>query len=306
MFTNIPNNYSSMWGEIIFEYASTTDSDIVINIYDTQTSDQLGVKKFYSTSSAKINIAPLLFDSIFPSPQLSNTNLVNNPSVGFARIKLEAGGEASDQLTFTYAKEQVTPPAVLSTMPKERMLYSGENDQIVVIAPAGTTISYALHLYPIGSEVSSNPIYGICSTDGGVRLFTIHADQYNGLYGAAKIVFSCDGEEFGTIDYTLSAESSTGYRVAWLSSQGSIEQYTFPIIVSKLRQSSDVVTKSLRSAYGTEDEIEALSELVSSAKVWHADSSGGTYTAIEVLTTEQYIRREGVLMIANIEIQEND
>lgn len=302
MFTNIPNNYASMWGELTFEYSSTTDSDVVINIYETLSDTLLGVKKFYSTSSAKINIAPMLFDTYFPAPQSDPTSGLKVPTNGFVYLRLEAGDESCEERTFTYAKSQIEAPQILTTLPTERILYKGESDTVTVVAPADTYIKYTLYGVPNDSEEYTLLGSGSTPSNRGVREFVTVADDYCQSYSALKVTLSCDSTVLGSVEYSLINEAADGYRVAWVSSLGAIEHYTFPIVVDKIRLSSSATLKNLRSAYGTEAEIEALSEIVSSPKVWRADS----YEQIEVTTEEQYVRREGVLMIANIQIKEYD
>ncbi len=306
MFTNIPNNYSSMWGELIFEYNSSTESDVVINIYDALTSTLLGVKIFYSCSSAKITIAPLIFDSMFPSIEATPITYVNNPISGFPRIVLFTDSTSTEELIFTYSKSAVAAPMFLTTMPLERIIYAGEQDRVVVIAPEDSSISYKIAGTKIGEEESQSIYTGVPNTKGRLKIFTFVASDYAEDYETIEATFFYDQVEIGTVRYSLNSEQSTGYRLAWLSSHGSIEQYTFPIIASKSRLSSGATALSLRSAYGREQEIEALSEIVSAAKVWHFDTEKSIYKEVEVTTTEQYIRQEGALSIINIEVQEYD
>lgn len=303
MFINIPNNFASMWGELNFEYSCTDDTDIVIEIINDVTDETIGVKKFYSSSSAKVNVAPLIFDSMLPEATSRTTSGISLPSTGFPRIRVTADSTSSDTLQFTYATEQVQAPSLLTTLPTNRLLYAGESDQVAVAAPKGTALTYKLYCDPISSGTTQYYSSGYGSIDGGARVFTLNADEFNDKYYSATLIFLSDDEEIDRVNYSLSGDSTPGYRVAWLSTQGSIEHYTFPFVAEQSRLSSGGVTKSLRSAYGTAEQIEALSEIVSSSKVWRVD--GQSYTPIEVVTTEQIISKDGALSIANIKILEN-
>ncbi len=302
MFINIPNNYSSMWGELTFEYNSTLDSDIVITVKDEITEEVVAVKKFYSSTDAKINVAPILFDTMLPTATKMDSG-VTTPTVGFPKISVLAGSDTTDTLTFTYAREAVEPPIVLTTMSSNRLLYPNESDSITVLVAAGATIKSYIEGTPLSEQ--SAPLYAttISSVDGGVRVITINADDYNDEYSALKVILYADDIAFGEINYTLSSDSAPGYRVAWISSMGSIEHYTFPIIEEQVRMSSGATTISLRSAYGTAQEIDALGDIITSPTIWRVTSQD--YTTVELLTTELATRQSGSLTIANIKLSEN-
>ncbi|MFI3285026.1 MAG: hypothetical protein R3Y08_00060 [Rikenellaceae bacterium] len=303
MFINIPDNYSSLWGELIFEYNSTLDTDIVMSVVDEFSGETIAVKKFYSSTDAKINITPLLFETMLPQPYFLSSGAVA-PSVGFPKISVNAGGQSSGELLFTYARKGVEPPIMLTTMPTSRLLARGESDYITLIAPSGTTIKYRIE--GVGLSADSAPLYqnSITSINGGARQIRIVADEYADEYSSIKVTLLSDDQEFGQVNYAFSELCGASYRVAWISSQGSIEHYTFPVVEEQVRLSSGAIEKSLRSAYGTAQEIDALSEIVSSPTVWRATQEG--YTKLELLTTQIATRREGTLTIANVKVVEYD
>ncbi|MFR9503438.1 MAG: hypothetical protein SNH73_03170 [Rikenellaceae bacterium] len=304
MFINTPDNYSSMWGELPFEYNTTDDTDIVVNIYDAGSDELLGVKKFYSSTTAKLDLAPLLFDSMLPVVSAEDEGEVATPTFGFPHIRLEAEESATADLTFTYATSKVEPPLLLTTMPCERLLYSDERDVVVVIAPAGSALSYSLCAEPRDQSASTLSKSGVMASDGGVRSYTLMASDYCIDYTLLTLSFFCDGDLIGEVSYNLIDSAASGYRLAWISSMGSIEHYTFPTVVDRVRMSDGSTKLNLRSAYGLEQEVVALSEIVGAARVWSATLEEG-YSSVEVTTEEQYIRQDGALMVANIQIKEN-
>ncbi len=303
MFINTPNNFASMWEELTFEYSTSSQTDLLFEIIDDVSGETLGVKKFYSTTSAKINIAPLLFEKMLPEASYVTTSGMLLPEVGFPRIRAQVGSDTTSGIYFTYAKEQLEAPEILSSMPLQRALYKGECDQVAVVAEEGTTLSYIISAEPIDESKLALFKSVISSISGGARVFYLNADHYNDTYKSLTFGAYQDGELIGEVNYSLSDQSQAGYRLAWISSRGSIEHYTFPTLTEESYLSSGTTEKTLRSAYGTAQEVEALSEIISSPTVWSV--SGSSYTPIEVETSEISIRKEGTLMIANIKIVEN-
>ncbi len=304
MFINSPNNFASIWNELIFEWQESEPSDILIEIINDRTDESIGVKKFYSSSSAKINIAPMLFKSMMPTASKNSTTGAVNPSTGFPRVVLQVGDTQSPTLYFTYAKEQAEEDMILRTMPANRILYADECDQITMIGAEGELIVFTLRGIEHGQEEYSTIRSYYTSIDGGVRVFHLLASEWVNTYKTISVDCISGTTTLGTITYSLESQAASGYRVAWLSQRGSIEHYTFPIVASSSQLSSGKHSKTLRSAYGTAEEIEAISEIISSPLVWRVEA--GEYTQIEVDTTEQSIQNEGVLAIVNIKILEND
>ncbi len=303
MFINIPNNYSSMWGELTYEYNCTDESDLLIQIEESNTGESLGVKKFYSSNSAKLNISHILFETLLPNAQnLSySDSFITSPN--YPSITLRCGEQSCESRTFSYAREPLFESSVITSMPFERILYKGEYDFINTVAPEGSTVSYQLGGVRI--DDAQEEIFQVGSTisQGQPLQFAIYADAYSEEYYTAFCEISIDGKCIGRYHYALLGEPSNGYRVAWVSSAGSIEHYTFPIVVKDSYNSLAQRTTQLRSAYGTAAEVEALAEIISSPVVWRVE--GMDYSPLEMLTTEQTLRSEGSLMVTNIEVREN-
>ncbi|MFI3264000.1 MAG: hypothetical protein SNG38_00285 [Rikenellaceae bacterium] len=303
MFTNIPNNFSSLWGELPYEYNITDSTNFIIEIIESSSRDILGVKKFYSSSSAKLNLAPLLFETMLPDASQLQFSTTITAACGFPAVALSDTQSESERRTFSYARGDVSPYTFLTSMPGNRLLYDGECDIITLLAPSETTLSYSIS----GIRFSDRETVEISSGDYTFNTDALHhyivAESYSEEYCALYYTLYEEQEAIATYNYTLMADYTSGYRVAWISSMGSIEHYTFPVIEEQSYLSSGATVKTLRSAYGTATEIEALSEILSSPRVWRVDAD--EYTLLEVITTEQQIRCDGALMIATIKVQEN-
>ena len=106
-------------------------------------------------------------------------------------------------------------------------------------------------------------------------------------------------------------------RLAWRSSAGGIEHYTFPVekseSVETIRQRAygaegHLVARTraerrtvLVSAYEPRATLEGLSEVLSSPDVWLAEDDG--YTAVDVVTEKSVLHRHGAVTCLEIEIR---
>lgn len=126
-----------------------------------------------------------------------------------------------------------------------------------------------------------------------------------------------DAGACGSVAYTVIPAFSGAQRLAWRSSAGGIEHYTFPIeksesvettrqraygaeghLVARTRTERRTV---LVSAYEPRAALEGLSEVLSSPDVWLAGDDG--YTAIDVVTEKSVLHRHGAVTCLEIEIR---
>ncbi len=309
MFINIPDNYSSLWGELVYNFAISEPEDLLVEIVNADDDTVIAVKKFYSSSEIKFNIARIIRQNILPYPTKSSTGFALAKS-GFIRVYVRIGDVESSTRSYILAHD--TPavfPATLTTMPECRVLNSGESDSIFVITRSGNlsvaTVKVAARDPSDYNDISTT--FFSSSRFEEFSILTINADDYNENYQSIDVTIDSSSAGGKHIYYTLTppAYAQKGYRVAWLSSEGSIECYTFPLVSDVKRLSDGGLSRTLRSAYGTEEEIEALSEIIYSVKVWHILDDGSS-EEIEVTTNEYPVVVEGTLSIANIEIKERD
>ncbi len=304
MFINIPENYSSLRGELIYDYSISEPEDIVIEVKDSDSGELLGVKKFYSTTSASINVAPIILADIDSREVVTQANF--STGVGYLRsVTLSVGETSSEERTFTISEQEESLLQFVTTMPKARILGAGECDNLLVLSPKYETLAISIALTPIDDqgEVVSWPFatYGN-SLD---KVFTVCADNFNSNYQAAVVTLKSNNETFDEIYYLFSDsdENQGGYRIAWLSKRGSIEFYTLPLVSEVLHKSDGSIERQLRSAYGTREEMEALMGILSSERVWGVVDD--EFAEIEVITTESTLLEAGALQLLNLRIKEN-
>ena len=116
-----------------------------------------------------------------------------------------------------------------------------------------------------------------------------------------------DAGACGSVAYTVIPAFSGARRLAWRSSAGGIEHYTFPVekseSVETIRQRAYGAERRtvLVSAYEPRATLEGLSEVLTSPDVWLAGDDG--YTAVDVVTEKSVLHRHGAVTCLEIEIR---
>ncbi len=307
MFINIPEDYSSMWGELTYHFTISEPRNLLVEIINGKDDSIIAVKKFYSCAEIKFNIAHIIRQNILPEPTSGETGF-SIADLGFINVYVRIDSIVSESRTFILAHERPsTFPTLLTTMPEGRVLHPSESDSLLLITDLGNRSTARLTAVARDTSTHNNYTadYYTLSRNAEFHTFTVNADEFNTDYQSIEVTITTADQGRREIYYTLTPPNlkQNGYRVAWLSKEGSIESYTFPLISNVTQLSNGKIGRSLRSAYGTIKEVEALSEVIHSPRVWHINDDGSK-EAINVTTTQYPKIREGTLSIANIDIEE--
>ena len=312
-FTQSPQPLAPLAGQL--EYTVEHDNTTPIDIRITRTTDEalLGAKRFVATDHAKFDIAPYLRPTIRFVPTTGRTGLYSaKDRVVTAMIEATAeenNGEISatrsEACTFLPCSTTVKDPTWLTTLPASRLIPEGAAEELTLLTFAPQTITVTTrsprqtttHRYPID--------------EAGIHLFRLDTRDFPD----AEILI-VDGGACGRIVYSVCQSPADGVRVAWRSSAGSIEHYTFPVessalfITEKQRAyGTDGHTalvrherrRTLRSALETRAMLEALAEIAASPEVWLVGDE--EYTPIDVAAAQHTVHRHGALSSIEIEIR---
>ena len=303
MFTTYPTSGESLYNQLIYSYESDSTGDIELTVTNSANGSDSYVKKLYDTSSVSINIAPLFrYSSI---PQLSvRTPSIYPASDGYAAVVATCEGNSTSKGIFTLSKQSITTGNLMTSMPLSRLIAVGECDII--------------RIFTAPSEAVLAQLYGkSVDEDGEDELITQYRmiDSHDGVL---ELVFECPDVEYQelsliiyhsstyqTINYTLTKPYNIGenIRLAWLSSAGSIEHHTFPIVKGKSLNRDGSFSYTLLSAYAPDSYIEAIAEIVSSAAVWIVDNE--EYRRVEVESDIAPIKDCGSLSYLELKIKDN-
>ena len=207
--------------------------------------------------------------------------------------------------TFLAASEAVAPPAILTTMPAARLLPDGASDELTLLTAATQSVTVIARSGDTTTAVSY-PVSG-----EGLHLFRLDARDFAGAE-----TLTVDAGACGTIHYTLVAAPADGVRLAWRSSAGSVEAYTFPVETTAAVEATKSRAygpdghiaaarqerrRTLRSAFEVRAVLEALAELTASPEVWLVTPAG--YEAVDVVSERAVVHRHGTLSCLEIEIR---
>ena len=173
-------------------------------------------------------------------------------------------------------------------MPSVRTISPGESDELTLLCDEACTITVTAQAGDSATAESYR------TKSGGVLVFRLDTRDFPDAE-----TLTVDAGKCGSVSYTVVPTVSGGRRLAWRSSAGSIEHYTFPIEKS-------VTAETVKDrAYGTDGHLtavlEALGEITASPEVWLAE--GGGYTPVDVTTPAAVVHRHAAVSCLEIEIR---
>ena len=282
--TKISNDFTPLHHGIIFgiDTESSEPSDLVVEIIESESGEVVATQRLRKVCQAEVNIAPYIERTKGRTPHTSATSILSEAMTAKHHIRI--GEEVSEAITTSVNLEPATVPTLLTTMPFARKIAYGEQDEVLIVAGAGSKI--AAHI-TTNNEESLSLEY---TTASGVAIFTLATKDFGLWADRIEVVLECNGKPLGTLRYTIAPSYKGNTRLAWISEKGSIERYTFPAITSTSRKvertilnalaSREVIESrtelfaTLRSHYEPKATIEALARIISAPKVWIERQNG--------------------------------
>lgn len=288
-FSEIPPQHAPLGGELRYTLAGPDAGGLDIQILDPATRKPFGAKRIAGIAGESFDAAPCIRRSLLFVPTGDGT--------GFRRaqgrtqtvvVEISEGNgiqSASASRTFLATTTSVWAPALLSSMPQQRIIAPGECDELTLFTtgPCAVTIT---------AETADATIAENHQEDGeGLHLFRVDLRDF-----MEAETITVDAGACGIVVYTVDRTPHRGRRLAWRTDAGSIEHYTFPVEKSKRIEvakeqaygpEGHVATKvetevrtALESAFETRPVLESLAEVLSAPQVWLAD--GDHYTPVDV------------------------
>lgn len=317
-FTQIPQQYAPLGSELRYTVTAAAAGRIDLRIIDAGTATLIAAKRFAASARASFDAAPCLRRAIRFSPATGSTGFHVTEGRSIAAV-VEAStttpGEAapatgqtvtSPERTFLACRSAVTAPALLTAMPATRLISPGESDELTLLSDQACVVTVTAQ----GGQTTAVQSYRTKS--GGVLVFRLDTRDF-----PQAGTLTVDAGQCGTVVYTVVPVLSGGRRLAWRSSAGSIEHYTFPIEKSTTVETAKTraygaeghltataLTQrrtTLVSAYETRTVLEALAEITASPDVWLAQ--GDVYTPVDVTTPTAVVHRHAAVSCLEVEIR---
>lgn len=323
-FTQIPRQYAPLGGELRYAVEQAAAGDIDIRIVDAaggngtgdpsvQAGDGtalLGAKRFAATASASFDAAPYLRRRLQFVPATGGTGFHTAAGRTVTAV-VEAAADGTTETvsparTFLPGSQAAEAPCLLTSMPLSRLIPEGACDELTLLSAGACTVTVTAQ----AGDTATAESYRVA--EAGLHLFRLDTRDFPGAES-----LTVDAGPCGVVLYSVIPARQEARRLAWRSSAGSVEHYTFPVVrtttVRSVRQQAygpdgrTVATAEtdrealLVSAYEGPQVLEALAELTASPGVWSVD--GDVYTPADVVTGEAVVQRHGTLSCLEIVVR---
>lgn len=313
-FTQIPPEYAPLSGELRYTVTTQETATLDLRIADAGNGTLIGAKRFAGVTSASFDAAPYLRRTVAFVPTTGSTGFrMADGRTVTAYIEAQAAqatGTAptvhSPLRTFLPCRTNVTAFALLTSMPLVRLISHGESDELTLFSDEAVTVTVT------AQSGTTTTAESYRTATGGLHVFRLDTRDF-----PEAETLTVDAGACGSVAYTVISAPTGARRLAWRSSAGGIEHYTFPVekseSVETIRQRAygaegHLVARTraerrtvLVSAYEPRATLEGLSEVLSSPDVWLAEDDG--YTAVDVVTEKSVLHRHGAVTCLEIEIR---
>ncbi len=301
MFVAIPAELSSFREELVYEYSQNESDDLLFEIELGEDSESREVKKLYNTSSATINIAPIVANAFMSSPASGETG-IETPQCGYGLVSLSCGEYSTEPRYFVAAKGELPEEGVVSTIPTKRVISFAEADEVWIRAQEGSLVSVEL---AVSDELGeSTYLFEHTAEECGFVRFRFNTLDFSPSAMTAQVRVVCGGQEEEVITYTYIPRVRGAVRLAWIGYMGSVEHYTFPASTSVKIMKGGVRRYEVVSNYESHWVVEALSEIISSPKVWMVE--GDDYHEVHLLSEFVELSKNGELSSVEYKFERYD
>ena len=272
---------------------STPTELLTVEIIDTHTGEVIAEQTLRNVTTAKVNIAPYV---VLPSHYESS----DHQTLSFTEIErfsyaIRVNEIESDELVVSINRKEIdSTPAIISSQPFTRHIALGEYDEVMVIADSDSDL-YAEITTNLGESIS---VESYC--ESGIAILSVPTMQLDAATRSFELRIECDGESLQSISYTVTPRRKSAVRLAWLSDEGTIERYSFPISNRTFLSISKRVTSSsdgditaqcsakesitICSRYEPLATITSLAQIAHSPKVWIEEM--GESKSVEVTSSD--------------------
>lgn len=268
---------------------SDTPSDLVVEIINVATDEVLATQLLRGVVTAEVNVAPYLAPFTEYVPDLYGVSGFKEAPTRECAIRV--GDEMSDTLLISTNKSLHPAHTMVTAMPKLRSISRGEIDELLFLGEREDNFAAII-------KTDTNDYIDLdYTTVTGAAILTISPDDFNNDVSSIEVEVSQNGFPLATLRYTLRSQHKGGCRLAWLSEEGSIERYTFPVVTKRVCKADKlhigvgenrrVVRSSLEeefslvSRYEPRATIESLAHIISATRVWIEHPLGHREVAIK-------------------------
>lgn len=290
-------NFTPLNEGIIFSINTENEvpTNLIVEIIDAKSNEIVATQQLHNATTATVNIAPYIacFSGYAPT-SLRQTAFMEAPT---ATYKIRINDIESEAVVVSVNRTKIdTKPTGITALPLSRRITRHANDELMIVSEAGKTI-YAEIVADNGETLHFE-----YTPTTEASILAISPDDFDSVVKTFDVALYCEGEAFCTLHYSITTPLKTATRLAWISDNGTIERYTFPVS-HKAKRSAEkrtittqegVVaarcnakqTTSLCSRFESRATIEALAQIASAPKVWIEQGEGWRLVEVIELQTE--------------------
>ena len=292
-----PSHYSPVTKPVCFEVECSTSQDFEVDIIDDATDTVIGRKSFIATKNCSIDIVPYIYRDFAVEPILSQNCLIQNALQRSYHI--EIGDCISPSVLLSTNRRAVELPTLLTHMPNHRSMSHDECDQLLLFVDSAAPITVECV-----ASTGENVVLEMSSSCGVVDIVATAA-EFSEDVRQLELFITAGSHQFEPITYSIRKHYGEQRRIAWLSSLGSVERYTFPVIAASYRtaerctyRSAEGTTRTatlswrrvekLVSDYECRSLLCSLADVVSGSDAWIIDGDTLLPTIVEDRTMEAH------------------
>lgn len=301
-FTDQPENLSPVDAGLVYSFDTETAEprDVQVSVIEYDSDETVGRLMLCGVTTGSFDIAPYVRRFIDPRPMtIRGTILLEAPC---CRFFVEIDGVRSRLLVLTDNRVEAVAGSWLSTMTEHRRIGNNERDEIRIFCRPDSMLDVC--------AVADNGMATYCemTTETGAAILCLDTRDFPEDSRTLEVRITCNGGYIRSVYYSFVKRYPNDMRLAWVSSVGTVERYTFPIVRSIMRntvRSTVAEADGFRRTAGCETEqcirlvsdyerrgvIEALAEIALSPKVWVEGVKA--HTEVEVLTTASTLYEYG-------------
>lgn len=313
-FTKIPEAHSSFRDKLVYGFDTEAAAhDVELKIINADTGETIAAKRLYGISQGEVDIAPYLRRAVKGQlpPKVDGCGVVECGMQ--CRVKVEADGVMSPVRRFIAARVNLSEPYTpLMTQIAQRTMACDEFDIITWFAHPEIVVEVVVESFGKGNESLTIKPSGV-----GQQAVAVSALDFSNSPTDLRATVWVDGVATTVVEYEIKPNLRGARRVAWLNGSLSPELYTFPLRKSVLIESTrrhmasiwgseaaEVESSNqlkLLSAYEPEKQLNALSEILSSPRVWLVE--GADVKSVELHTERVLLSPTEGMGIIEIDLQ---
>ena len=290
LFSQLPPTYAPIGQPLLCTLSQITAPSVEVQIH-LAPHGLIGTKRFVNQSSVTFDIAPYLAHrALIDIPHGATAAEFRIDRLLEVKLCAVTANETVETapMMLRPARRSESAPTLLTTLPAVRLLAEDESDELSFLAPDSQILQVRV-IHRDESETTTTQLV----RGSGICCYRLVAADYP---DADCIVV--EGSATDRVQYTLTPPLEGSCRLAWLSSRGSIEHYTFPTTkcieheVDKSRaygadgfcapRSEREERLVLQSAFETESMMQGICELLDSEQVWRVNK--GLYERVDIVT----------------------